>query len=216
MQALAQPDTMRRAAVAAVLTGLACYPRLWLWSDRPNALWFMITLLILTSFVLWSFVFAWYPRRTGRPVLNLQLTHQDWLLTCLLGLSAAIILTLVVDPKLRPLNPADYPESFPAWTASLLFSATLSQLFLCYAPVALFLRLFGHPAVAILMTVLLGEFLLGLQLDAASFQVDLPFTVALFTLRAGLAWTAAFLFLRGGLLLGTTWCLILESRLVTI
>ena len=207
---------MRSAAVAAGITGLACYPRIWLWTDRPNALWFMVTLLILTSFVLWSFVFAWYPPRMGRPVLNLEPTRQDWLLTCLLGLTAAVILTLLVDPKLRPLNPTDYPESFPAWTASVLFSMTLSQLFLCYAPVALFLRLFGHPTVAILMTVLLGEFLLGLQLNAASFQVDLPFTVTLFTLRAVLGWAAAYLFLRGGLVLGTTWCLILESRLLTI
>jgi hypothetical protein len=214
VQALAQPDTMRSAAVAAGITGLACYPRLYLWTDRPNALWFMVTLLILTSFILWSFVFGWYPPRVRRPVLHTQPTRGDWVLTCLLGFTAAVVLAVAVDPILRPVNPTDYPDSFPAWIASALFSLTLSQLFLCYAPFALFLRLFGHPAVAILLTVLLGEFLLGLQLDAASFQLELPFTLLLFVLRAFLGWAAAFLFLRGGLLLGTTWALILESRLL--
>jgi hypothetical protein len=104
---------MRIAAAAASFTGLACYPRLWIWTDRPNALWFMVTLLILTSFVLWSFVFAWYPIRTQRPVLNTTLTQHDLILACVLGLLAAVILTGTVDPKLRPLNPTDYPDALP-------------------------------------------------------------------------------------------------------
>jgi hypothetical protein len=125
-----------------------------------------------------------------------------------------VILAGTVDPKLRPLNPTDYPDSFPAWTASMLFSVTMSQLFLCYAPMALFLRLFGRPAVAIILTILLGVFLLGLQLDAASFQLDLLFTLWLIAIRATLGFAGAYLFLRGGLLLGTTWAFLLECRLL--
>jgi hypothetical protein len=79
---------------------------------------------------------------------------------------------------------------------------------------ALFLRLFGHPTVAIILTILLGVFLLGLQLDAASFQVDLPFTLWLIVIRAALGLAGAYLFLRGGLFLGTTWAFLLECRLL--
>jgi hypothetical protein len=214
VQSLAQPDTMRSAAIAAAITALACYPRLWLWTDRPNALWFMVTLLVLTSFVLWSFVFGWYPARAHHPVIHPALSQHDWLIACAMGLAGALVLAIAVDPKLKVLNPADYPESFHAWTAHALFSLSFSQLFLCYAPIALFLRLFRDPTLAILLTILLGEFLLGLQLNAASFQVDLPFRLLLFGLRALLGWASAYLFLRGGVLLGTTWSFLLECRMM--
>ncbi|MCL4180998.1 MAG: hypothetical protein KJ072_25040 [Verrucomicrobia bacterium] len=214
MQSLVQPDTMRSAALAAAITGLAGYPRLWLWTDRPNALWFMVALLVLTSFVLWSFVFAWYPPGTGQPALRRRLPPGEWLRAGLLGAAAAAVIALVVDPRLRLLKPDDFPDTIPAWIAGALFSLAFGQLFLCYAPLALFLRLFRNPVVAVLLTVLFGQFLLGLQLNAASFQADLPFTVMLLLLRALLGLAAAWLFLRGGLLLGTTWSLILESRLL--
>jgi hypothetical protein len=112
------------------------------------------------------------------------------------------------------LNPDDYPDSLPSWTAGALFSLGFGQLFVCYAPLALFLRLFRHPAAAVLLTVLFGQFLLGLQLDATSFPADVPFTITLFSLRALLGLAGAYLFLRGGLLLGSSWSLILESRLL--
>lgn len=174
----------------------------------------MVTLLVLTSFVLWSFVFGWYPLRTGRPVVNDRFTSSDWVLTVVLGVGGAAAVAFIVDPQLRLLNPKDYPESIHAWTAGALFSITLSQLFLCYAPMAFFLRLLKIPALAILLTVLLGQFLLGLQLEAAALELDLPFKFTLFALRAAIGWAAATVFLRGGVVMGTTWCLIMEARLL--
>jgi hypothetical protein len=205
---------MQSAALAAGITGLTCYPRLWLWTERPNALWFMVTLLLLTSFVLWSFVFGWYPLYTGRPVSRLHLARQEWLRASLLGVASATVVALTIDPRLRMLNPDDYPDSLSSWIAGTLFSLTFGQLFVCYAPFALFLRLFRHSTAAVLLTILFGQFLLGLQLNATSFPADVPFTIALFSLRALLGLAGVYLFLRGGLLLGASWSLILESRLL--
>ncbi len=214
MRFLAQPDTMQSAALAAGVTGLSCFPRLWLWTERPNALWFMVTLLLLTSFILWSFVFGWYPPYTGRRVFRLHLSRRAWLAASALGIASATVVALAVDPRLRLLSPDDYPKSLADWLAGTLFSLTLGQLFLCYAPLALFLRLFRHPAVAILLTVLFGQFLLGLQLESTPFEADLPFTLMLFGRSALLGLAGAFLFLRGGLLLGSLWSLLLEGRLL--
>jgi hypothetical protein len=205
---------MRSAALAAAFTGLAGTPRLWLWTDRPNALWFMVALLALTSFVLWSFVFGWYPPSVGQPVWRLRLSRPQWLQAVLLGATAATLIALAVDPHLRRLKPDDYPNTIAAWFAGALFSIAFGQLFLCYAPLALFLRLFRNPTVAMLLTVLFGQFLLGLQLNAASFQTDFAFTLLLLGLRAFLGLAATLIFLRGGLLLGSIWTLMLESRLL--
>jgi hypothetical protein len=205
---------MSAAAVATLITAPACFPRLWLWSGRPNALWFMVTLLALTAFILWSFVFGWYPACTGQPVLRFHLPSSDWVRTGLLGVASAVAVALIADTRLRELEPDDYPASLAAWTAGALFSVAFSQLFLCYAPLALFLRLFRNPAIAILLTVGFGLFLLGLQLNAAAIEADGPFLLSLFGLRVWLGWAGASLFLRGGLLLATVWSLLIESRLL--
>jgi hypothetical protein len=164
--------------------------------------------------VLWTFVFGWYPRATAQPVLRLCLARREWFGAVLLGVLGASIVALVLDPRLRVLNPGDYPKTLPAWFAGALFSLVFGQLFTCYAPLSLFLRLFRSPTVAVLLTVLFGLFLLGLQLNAATLKTDVPFTLLLLLSRALLGCVSAVLFLRGGLLLGSTWTLILEARLL--
>ena len=216
MRSLAQPETMRAAAAAAAISGLAGYAQLASWTDRSHALWFLAAALTLSSFILWSFVFGWYPRQLGKDVLRSRLPARDWIVTILFGLAGALVLAAVVDPRLRPLKPGDYPETLPDWIAGALFSLSFSHLVVCYAPMAFFLRLSGHPKVAVFLTVALGEFLLGLQLNAASIQLDLPFTLLLYGVRAVLGWAAAWVFLRGGVVLGTVWTLLLEGRLLVM
>jgi hypothetical protein len=211
---LVQPDTMRTAAIAAAFTGLAGYPRLWLWTDRPNALWFMVTLLVLTSFVLWTFVFGWYGLVTGQSALRWRLSARQWSATVLSGILGATLIALVLDPRLKILNPDDYPRTFVGWVPGVMFTVAFGQLFTCYSPLCLFLRLFRNPAAAVLLTVIFGQFLLGLQLNAASFEADLPLALLLFLCRTVLGFAGAVLFLRGGLLAGTVWGLLLEARLL--
>jgi hypothetical protein len=205
---------MRAAAIAAAVTGLAGYPRLWLWTDRTHALWFMVTLLVLTSFVLWTFVFGWYRPGTGQSAWRLPLSFWQWFVTVLAGMLGAVLIALALDPRLRTLHPDDYPHTLAAWLPAVLFTVVFGQLFTCYAPLCLFLRLFRNPAVAVFLTVIFGQFLLGLQLKAASVQADLEFAMWLHLCRALLGCAGAMIFLRGGLVAGTVWALLLEVRLL--
>lgn len=200
--------------MAAVVSALVCYPRLAIWTERPNALWFLGTMLLLLSFILWSFVFGWYPRQLGRPVIQLRPPRSVWALAGLGGVVGAVILLVVVDPTLRGERPSDYPESMGAWAFFTLFNLGFSQLFLCYAPLAFFLRLFRHSMVAVGLTVLFGLGLLTAQLDATGLELELGFVVVLYLLRVVFGAIAAILFLFGGLLPAVTWVLLLECRLL--
>jgi hypothetical protein len=214
MDSLVRKDTMRSAAIAAAVSTLICYPRLALWTERPNALWFLGTMLLLVSFILWSFVFAWYPRQLGRPVIQSQNTIRTWVLASTGGILGGLLLLIAVDPTLRNARPADYPTSLPTWTFATLFNLGFSQLFLCYAPMAFFLRLFRQPTAAVGLTVLFGLGLLAAQLDAVHIELHPRFVLRLYVLLVLFGGIAALLFLRGGLLPAATWTLLLECRLL--
>lgn len=213
MDALVRPETMRSAAVAAIITVLIGWPRLALWTDRPNALWFLGTMLLLVAFILWSFVFAWYPQQVGRPVIQLP-SIQLWIWAGLGGLIGGLILLFAIDPTLRHHRPVDYPANLPIWTFTTLFNLGFSQLFLCYAPMAFFLRLLRLPLLAAVLTVAFGLCLLAAQLNAMGAGLEPRFVLGLYLLRALFGGFAALLFLRGGLVPAATWTLLLESRLL--
>jgi hypothetical protein len=214
MDSLVRKDTLQSAAVAAAISTLVCYPRLALWSERPNALWFLGVMLLLVSFLLWSFVFAWYPQHLRRPVIQSQPAVSTWALAVMGGAVGGLLLLFAVDPTLRNVRPTDYPTTLAAWIFATLFNLGFSQLFLCYAPMAFFLRLFRQPAVAVGLTVLFGLGLLAAQLDVVGFELEPRFVLGLYLLRALFGGIAALLFLRGGLLPAATWTLLLECRLL--
>lgn len=213
MDALVRPETMRSAAVAAVITFLIGWPRLALWTERPNALWFLGIMLLLVAFMLWSFVFAWYPQHAGRPVIQLP-SIQLWVASGLGGLVGGLIFLIAIDPTLRQHRPIDYPATLPAWTVTTLFNLGFSQLFLCYAPMAFFLRLLRLPQLAVGLTVAFGLCLLAAQLNAMGENLQPLFVLKLYVVRAMFGVVTALLFLRGGLVPAATWTLLLESRLL--
>jgi hypothetical protein len=214
MQSLVQPDTMRSAAMAAVISAVACSPRLALWTDRPQSLWFMVTMLLLVAFILWSFVFGWYPRFTGRPVIWCKAGTKVWGLAVAVGLLGGVILVIGVDPILRDARPGDYPVSVAEWMIFTLFNLGFSQVFVSYAPLSFFLRLSGRTTAAIGLTVVFGLGLLATQLQASGVELEASFVASLYLLRAVLGVTGGILFLRGGLLPALTLALLLDLRLV--
>jgi hypothetical protein len=214
MDTLVRKDTIQRAALAAAVTTTLCFPRLAVWTERPNALWFLTTMLLLVSFLLWSFVFAWYPQSAGRPVIQIPPPFLVWMLAIVGGLLAGAILLLVVDPTLRRVRPTDYPTTLTAWGFNTLFNLGFSQLFLCYAPVAFFLRLFRLPVAAVGLTIVFGLGLLAAQLNTLDIDLEPGFLLGLYLLRAGFGGIAALLFFRGGLLGAATWTMLLECRLL--
>lgn len=171
-------------------------------------------MLFLVSFILWSFVFAWYPNYAGRAVVRWRMGTGLWALTGLGGGIGGVVLLLTVDPGLRDVRPGDYPATLSAWLWFTLFNLGFSQLFVCYAAVAFFLRLFRKPSIALGLTVLFGLLLLTLQLDTSPIEFEPAFISRLYLLRALFGAIAALLFLRGGLLPATIWTLLLESRLL--
>lgn len=213
MDALVRKDTLIAASTAASVSALACYPRLALWTDRPNALWFTWSILLLSSFILWSFVFAWYPSSLGLPVIR-KPRARVWFLTAIAGPVSALVLLIIVDPTLRGIRPTDYPTSPTTWLAAALFNLAFSQLFVCYAPLAFFLRLTRHPTTTVAFTVLFGLALLTAQIHSSNIEISAGFALTLFSIRALFGTLSAIIFLRGGLLPAATWSLILDVRLL--
>jgi hypothetical protein len=214
MQSLVRQDTIWSAAIAAGISATVCYPRLVIWTDRPNALWFLATMLLLVSFILWSFVFAWYPQSVGRAVIQWRMGAGLWALAGLGGGLGGALLLWTVDPVLREVRPGDYPATLPAWLWFTLFNLGFSQLFVCYAAVAFFLRLFRGLSIALGCTVLFGLLLLTLQIHTSSIEFEPAFVLRLYLLRALFGAVPALLFLRGGILPAVIWTLLLESRLL--
>lgn len=196
MQDLVQPATAGRAALAALVTTLLCLPRLCSWESHAHHLGTLVTTLAICSFVLWGFVYAWCPP-SMRPVMTPRWTPFPWALATAGGLVAAGVLAVGIDPSLRALRPDDYAQSLNQWLAHWLFSLSLSQLFLCFAPLCFFYRLFHSVAAAVTATILFGVFLLGLQLQQVE-PMSLGFHLSLLGTRVLLGAGAALIFVRGG------------------
>ncbi len=217
MQSLVQPRVLNAAAGAALVTMMACLPRLILWPARPAPLWLLAGVLVGTSLVLWAFVFGWHTEYTRRPVLVRALSHRDLGLATAWGVGGALLLSTLVDPALRPLTPEDYPASLKAWVAMTLFSLSLEPLFLCFAPFAFFMRLFPSPKAAAVLTVLWGLCVMYLKMDSSPVPLPAALVVELVVLRLGLAALSVYFYLRGGVWLVLYCGLWLHARhLVTL
>src|SRR5438132_14113579 len=105
MRALARPEVLRSAVMAAAIAAVACLPRLWLWPARKYPLWYLEALLFLGGTVLWAFVFAWHTKYSGRPVFVFKAQRGLFAGATLAGLSAATLLFFLLDPLLRARTP---------------------------------------------------------------------------------------------------------------
>lgn len=193
---------------------LAAFPRLAGWGERPKALWFLVVVLALSSFVLWAFVFAWLPPMRPHRKMPIPRRSADWLLATAVGLVGAGFLAGCIDPELRRLMPEDYPTSLKAWAASTLFTLGFIQLFLCFAPFAFFLRLLGRPRWAAFGTICFGAFLFLRQLSLTPVALTPLFVALLMAARLLMACVALLLLWRGGPLLVWWSVVLLQVRLL--
>ena len=214
MRSLSQPTVMKRATVAALFTVAACYPRLALWKDRPMLLGFLATLLGLVSFVMWAFVVAWIPEHARTTLFARRFDGRLWAMATFAGLAGGGLLWGAFDPSLRSLLPQDYPTTRMAWVAATLFHVAFVQLFLSFAPLAFFVRLFGDRMLAAALTVLFGLFLLLVQVNAAEVELSGWLVAGMIAARILFGAVGMYLLLQGGLLPVWWSALLIQSRLL--
>ncbi|HKS36857.1 MAG TPA: hypothetical protein VJW76_06700, partial [Verrucomicrobiae bacterium] len=205
MRSLVQPGVMKSAALATCITVVVCYPRLALWTDRPYQLWFLCFVLGWAAFMLWSFVFAWHRQYSGEEVLLVRIGPSLWVAATVAGLIGSGFLHFGIDSILRPLAPEDYPSTMRAWLAMTMFILAFDQLFVCFAPFALFLRLVRNRNVALGLTVSFGVFLVYLKARSWQGQFSAPFIMALFAWRILASYLSVYFYLKGGVVLTWWW-----------
>lgn len=212
MRSLAEPAVLLRAAIAAALTALACYPRLAHWGQRTDAVWFYEVVIGWAAFVMWAAVFAWHEKHGQHPVFPKRVPPNLWLIALALGGAGAAISFHFGDPTLRQFAPTDFPRNPAQWTEHVLFNLAMEQLFLCFAPFAFLVRLLPGVKAASVATVLFGllVFALKLQSVAAALTWDAALGLALF--RALNSAVAVWLYCRGGVWLVWLFALVLQCR----
>jgi len=134
MRHLFQPRVLNWAVIAALASALAGYPRLSLWLNRSAPVWYLEGTIFLCGIVLWGFVFAWHTQYTLRPVFVLKLEPKAFIAATVIGIIAAAVFDLLLDPALRSKIPEEYPADLQHWFAMVLFSLAINQLFLLFAP----------------------------------------------------------------------------------
>lgn len=211
MRRLAQPNVLKSAGRAALLTTVACYPRLAEWPGR-YVLWYAATVMLFGSFVLWAFVFAWHTAFTGQPVFRGKVSPQLWLGATLSAAAVALVLHVFLDPTFRQRTPADYPTSVEDWLAKTAFAVAFYPLFLTFAPFAWSLRLLRRVPLAAGFTVLFGVFVMSIKMQSS--PTPLPSVVfwELLGLRLVVGGCSVFFYLRGGAGLAWWWTLLLQLR----
>ncbi len=212
MRHLAQPRVLQLAVIAALLTTLACYPRLALWPNRPQPLWYLEAVIFFCSTFLWGFVFAWHAHYARRPVLALQIEPQLFGVITLAGVVVALIFHSFLDPVLRLKMPEDYPADPGQWFAWVLFSLAFNQLFFVFAPFAWLIRLFQNRRVATVLTVLFGAAVLAIKIHSTPAPISTALFAALLAGRIAMGFLAVSFYLRGGVLLSWWWTLLIETR----
>jgi hypothetical protein len=210
MRSLAQTKVLTGAGLAAVLSSLACYPRLALWSAQPSPLPFLWLMLLWATFVLWSFVLGWHSKYTGQRVLAFRWQPRLWIIATLCALAAAVVMRLAIDPQLRATTPGDYPTNWQSWTAMSLFTLAFDPLFLCFAPFAFFIRLFHRQTSASVLTVIFGLFILYLKVNAST-PPPPWLLVEMIMLRVAAGFLCVYFYLKGGAWL--IWWVLLLAQL---
>jgi hypothetical protein len=212
VRALGQPEVIKSAAVAALCTSVACYPRLLQAPQLRYPTWYLEALVFLGGTVLWAFVFAWHTKYSHRPIFMLKIAPGPWTLATLAGIVTAVLLRFFLDPSLRLRTPEDYPADVQQWVATMLFSLGFTQLFLVFATFAWLLRLFQRVEPAMVLTVLFGLFVFAVKNRAAPVPIPPLMLVGLLVFRVVAGFLSVYLFLRGGVLLVWWWALLIHSR----
>lgn len=117
-------------------------------------------------FVLWGFVFAWEPIFGQSDPFKCRNEPVKWASIVLGAALLGIFLHFLTDPPFRAVFPKDFPNSFSAWIAHTLFAVAFIELFLCYAPLAFFARLFRNQIGVICLTLALNLFILAVKLGS--------------------------------------------------
>jgi hypothetical protein len=202
------------AGVAASVSVLACYPKLSLWLKPSAPIWYLAAVIFLCSIFLWGFVFAWHIPCTGRPVFTLKLGLKPFWSATVLGILAAAMFRLWLDPPLRSIMPEDYPVDLEHWLANVLFSLALIQLFLVFAPFDWLIRLLKNRWLAASLTALFGAGVLALKIQAHATPVPPLLLAFLLAGRITIGFLTVWLYLRGGVILVWWWTLLLALRLL--
>lgn len=198
MRSLAKPAVLVRAGYAALLTTLACYPRLAMWLERPYTTLYGCTVILWTSFVLWDFVFAWQSEYARCGVFNFARPGRIWAMAAAYGILGGVLLHFFVDPQLRLTTPKDYPADWHAWIAMCLFALALDPLFLCFAPYAFFMRLLRKPEVALSLTVMFGIFVQALKTNSSHPKPPMPLILELAVVHIIAGFANVYFYVRGG------------------
>ncbi|HUB86758.1 MAG TPA: hypothetical protein VMB22_02625 [Verrucomicrobiae bacterium] len=214
MRRLAQPDVLKKASIAALVTAAASYPRFVLWLNPSAPIWFLEVMIFLCSIVLWGFVFAWHEPYARRPVWTIKPDANSFIAATVVGVFIAVMFFLFVDPSLRRHAPDEFPSDLQHWFAFVLFDLLFNQLFLLFAPFAWLMRLFQNRRVATFLTVLLGVVVVNLKAQSYSTPMPWMLLAAILAGRIITGFLAVAFYLRGGVLLVWWWTLLFESRLL--
>jgi hypothetical protein len=209
---LGQPRVLGSACLAALATALAGYPRLSLWLNRPDSVWFLEAIIFLCSIVLWGFVFAWQMPYAHRPVFIFKVEAGPFIAATLAGMAAALVFYLWFDPLLRTKVPEEYPANPEEWFAFTLFLLAFKQVFVIFAPFAWLMRLLHNRRVATLLTVLFGALVLTLNARHSTTPISTTLFAALLVARIGMGFLSVSFYLHGGVILVWWWTLLFEAR----
>ncbi len=198
MRSLAQPRVLTQAAYGAVITCLACYPRLAIWLERPYTTLFGCAMILWTTFVLWAFAFAWQPEYARRPVFNFHCPLGIWVIATVYGVVGATLLHYFMDPQLRLTTPKDYPADWHSWIAMCLFALAMDPLLFCFAPYAFFMRLLRRPDVSLALTVMFGIFVQCLKINSSKTWPPAHLILELLAVHVVAGFMSVYLYVRGG------------------
>ena len=214
MRHLLQPRVLNLASVAALVSAVACYPRLSIWQHRPGPMWYSEAAIFVCCIMLWGFVFAWHTPYTKRPVFVFNLDAGWVAAATMAGLVMAAVYYLWLDPLIKSKFPEDYPPDLPHWLATLPYVLCFNQLFSTFAPFDWLMRLAKNRWVAMTVTALLGAGVQALKIHKLAVPVSPLLLAALLALRVGGGILAVTFYLRGGIFLVWWWTFLLESRLL--
>lgn len=212
MRSLADPDVVGRALLAGTISAVACYPRLVNWSQREDAVWFLVAFVGFTAFAMWAAVFAWHEKHGGRALMPRNVPAPFWALTTALGLAGAAVAFHFGDVALRRIAFTDFPQNANEWAEHLLFNLAMEQLFLCFAPLAVGLRLLPNATAAGVTTVLFGLFVFALKLRGVAADLPADLLFVLFACRAVQGAVTVWLYWQGGLAAVWYFVLLLQIR----
>ena len=194
----APPPVLLKALAAGTLGGAAALPRLYLWQDRTDAVWFLAGMLGWCLFMLWGFVFAWEPIYGQAKPFTFHKSAKVWGILTLSGVAAAAVLHVGLDPTYRPMFPKEYPNDPEEWIAFTLFNLSHTDLFLCFAPMAFFARLIPNATWVMGLTIGFNLLVLGLKASSGPDLSPALVIIALSVYRLADATAAVLLYRWGG------------------